>query len=133
MQSLLFNLTSDMPASGTGAQRPRSRLKIALLSIVVIVVVIVVVLIYILSLNGSGDITVCEGQVAKVTVNEVEYKFTKVSNMLGIYPPDYNQDWLNPFGIFDPQEGETYQWLGIDIKIVEIHVDKYVIRVTSRG
>ena len=132
MQSLLSNSTSDMPASGIGVPRPRSHLKIAVLTIVVTAVVIVAVLIYILPLIGLGDITVGEMQLVRVTVNGVEYRFTKVSNMLGIYPLDLSRGGLESSGIFDPQEGETYQWLGIDIKIVEIHADKYVIRVTSR-
>lgn len=122
-----------MRASGAGAPRPRRHLKIAVLIVVVIAVVIVGVLIYSLPLFGLGDITVGEMQLVRVTVNGIEYRFTKVSNLLGIYPLDLNRGGLGSAGIFDPQEGETCQWLSIDIKIVEIHVDKYVLRVTPKG
>lgn len=69
--------TNGTPASGIGVPRSRSRLRIVVVTVAVIAVVIVAVLIYFFPLFGTGDTTVGEQQLVKVTVNGVEYSFTK--------------------------------------------------------
>ena len=83
------------------------------------------------------NIVVSESQPKEVTINEVIYVFEKQNNFLDVYP------WIESFdnetgltntqtGILNPTQGETYSWLGIDITIVEVHEDRYVISVSSR-
>jgi len=107
-------------------------------SIAVVGIVLVVALLYYSSFLGLGTrVVVGEGQIEQVTVNEVTYTFGKDKSLLTVYP------WIETYNatngmttrqtyLSSPQQGETYPWLGINIKILEIHEDRYVISVTSR-
>lgn len=106
-------------------------------SIVFIGIASVVAMIYYSQhLNWGNKIVVPEQQFTRdaqlgteVTINGVTYTFFKIQNSLVISPADES----HPTGAIEsPQEGETYPWLGINIKILEVHADRYVISVTSR-
>jgi hypothetical protein len=109
-------------------------------SILVIMVVVIVAFLFVngnLSFNANinSNIVVGEGQIETVSVNSVEYRFTKDQTLLGIYPNDESHYLSDPEhyyrnAIRSPQQGETYAWLGINVKILEVHIDRYVISVT---
>jgi hypothetical protein len=106
----------------------------------VVVAVVVLALLFVngninFSFNTNNNVVVGEWQVTTVTVNGVEYRFTKDQSLLGVYPNDESLYLSDPDhyyrnAIRSPQQGETYPWLGINIKILEIHADRYVISVT---
>jgi hypothetical protein len=112
--------------------------KTLIASVTIVGVGLAAVLFYYFSDFGlSNRIVVGEMQIAQVTINEVTYTFCKEKNILAVYP------WIETFNsttgwttrqtyLSSPQEGETYPWLGINIKILEVHADRYVICVTSR-
>jgi hypothetical protein len=107
-------------------------------SVTIAGVALAVVLLYYFSDLGLGSrIIVGEMQTAQVTINDVTYTFSKEKNILAVYP------WIETFNantgwttrqtyLSSPQEGETYPWLGINIQILEVHADRYVICITSR-
>jgi hypothetical protein len=74
-------------------------------------------------------VVVGEMQVVTVEVNSVEYIFGKEGNLLYIFPDDKSRNPANV--IISPEEGETYQWLGIEITILEVHVDRFVLNIKA--
>jgi hypothetical protein len=96
-------------------------------SILVIVIVVVVTLGF-LVLNSSSRV-VPFMQPTQITVNQVQYTLigdaTGLVVYTGIAPTGTNSKTLTR-----PVVGETYPCLGIDVKILEIHVDRYVVSVT---
>lgn len=86
---------------------------------------------------SNNTITVFEQQKRIVIVDYNHFEFTKVDNELAVYPPlhfwnaTYPHDEIGrQYIISEPKLNETYQWTnGINITFVEIHVDRYVIKV----
>jgi hypothetical protein len=97
-------------------------------SIMVIVIVVIVVLGFFF-LNSNNSLVVPFMQPTQVTVNQVQYTLIGDSTGLvvytGIAPTGTNSKTLTR-----PVAGETYPCLGIDVKILEIHADRYVVSVT---
>jgi hypothetical protein len=96
-------------------------------SILVIVIVVVVALGFLFF--KSSSLVVPFMQPTQITVNEVQYTLIGDANSLvvytGIAPLGTNSKTLTR-----PVVGETYPCLGIDVKILEIHADRYVVSVT---
>lgn len=96
-------------------------------SILVIVVVVAVVLGFLLLNNNS--LVVPFMQPTQITVNQVQYTLigdtTGLVVYTGVAPTCTNSKTLTR-----PVVGETYPCLGIDVKILEIHADRYVVSVT---
>lgn len=106
-------------------------------SLAIVGIVLVAVLLYSSRLDLASRIVVGEMQIKQVTINEVTYTFGKEKNRLTIYPWIETVNSTTGFTsaqtyLSSPQQGETYPWLGINIKILEVHTDRYVISVTSR-
>jgi hypothetical protein len=99
--------------------------------IVAVLLVAVIFSIYWFFLRSPySSVVVGEMQTATVTVNGVEYVFSKEGNMLGIYPWDES---YNPKSvIYSPQVGKTYPWLGINITVIEVHMDRFVLSIRPR-
>ncbi len=81
---------------------------------------------------GAGKrVVVPDMEPTQITINDVAYTFIKDQNGFlvhtGVGPLSYNSKHFS-----FPKQGETYPWLGISLKILEVHADRYVIRVTSR-
>jgi hypothetical protein len=103
-------------------------------------VVAAVIFLYSAELGIGNRVVVPEfsgvDSIVTVTIHDVDYRFTKEGNTLGVYPWLSYQEAMaagrTRNTISNPQEGETYPWLGINIKILEVHTDRYVISVTSR-
>jgi hypothetical protein len=111
-------------------------------SILVIIVVAIVAFLFVngnlsFNANTNSHIVVGEMQITQVTVNEVTYTLSKEGNLLGVNPmisyQEAKERGIARNVISSPQEGETYQWLGINIKILEVHIDRYVISVTPNN
>ena len=96
-------------------------------SILVIVIVVAVVLGFLFLKNNS--LVVPFMQPTQITVNQVQYTLMGDANSLVVYtgvaPIGTNSKTLTR-----PVVGETYPCLGIDVKILEIHADRYVVSVT---
>ena len=96
-------------------------------SILVIVAVIAVVLGFLFL--KSNSLVVPFMQPTQMTVNQVPYTFVGDANGLvvytGIAPTGSNSRTLTSLNV-----GETYPCLGIDVKVLEVHADRYVISVT---
>lgn len=101
--------------------------KIIIASVVVVAIAVLVYWFYFR--NPYANVVVGEMQTATVTVNGVEYVFSKEGNILGIFP--YDESHYPKNAILSPQEGETYQWLGIEITIAEVHVDRFVLNIKA--
>jgi hypothetical protein len=98
--------------------------------IVVLLVAVVFSVYWFYFRNPYSNVVVGEMQTATVTVNGVEYVFSKEGNILGIYPWDESYNPKNV--IYSPQEGKTYPWLGINITVVEVHTDRFVLSINPR-
>lgn len=96
-------------------------------SILVIVIVVAAVLGFLLLNNNS--LVVPFMQPTQITVNQVQYTLigdaTGLVVYTGIAPTGTNSKTLTR-----PVVGETYPCLGIDVKILEKHADRYVVSVT---
>jgi hypothetical protein len=97
-------------------------------SILVVVIVVVVALGFLFF--KSNSLVVPFMQPTQTTVNQVQYTLIGDSTGLvvytGIAPTGTNSKTLTR-----PVVGKTYPCLGIDVKILEIHADRYVVSVTS--
>jgi len=102
--------------------------KIFIASVLVVVVLVSVYWFYFR--NPYSNIVVGEMQTATVNVNGVEYVFSKEGNVLGIFP--YDESHYPRNAIYSPQEGQTYQWLGIEITIAEVHVDRFGLSIKAK-
>jgi hypothetical protein len=97
---------------------------------VVLIVAIVILVYWVYFRNPYTNVVVGEMQTVTVRVNGVDYIFTKGGNDLAIYPWDESHNPKNM--IYSLQEGQTYQWLGIEITVVEVHVDRFVLSIRPR-
>jgi hypothetical protein len=107
------------------------RNKRALLLVSVTLAIAVISVFWIYFGNRYSRVVVGEMQVVTVEVNSVEYFFVKEGNILGIFP--YDESHYPKNAVISPQEGETYQWLGIEITIAEVYVDRFVLNIKSRS
>jgi hypothetical protein len=93
-----------------------------------VVAIVVVVALGFLFLK-SNSLVVPFMQPTQITVNQVQYTLigdaTGLVVYTGIAPTGTNSKTLTR-----PVAGETYPCLGIDVKILEIHADRYVVSVT---
>lgn len=103
--------------------------KIIVASILVVIVAIVVWAFWI-SPKSEHRVVIGEWQQVPLEVNGVQYIFTKEGNILGIVPWGENHYPRN--ALLSPKEGETYQWLGIEITIVEVHINRYVLNIKAK-
>jgi len=101
--------------------------KVVSVSILVIVTVVVVALGFLFL--RSNSLVVPFMQPTQITVNQVQYTLigdaTGLVVYTGIAPTGTNSKTLTR-----PVVGETYPCLGIDVKILEIHADRYVVSIT---
>jgi hypothetical protein len=101
--------------------------KTVTVSMLVIVIVVVVALGFLFF--KSSSLVVPFMQPTQITVNQVQYTFigdaTSLVVYTGIAPLGSNSKTLTR-----PVVGETYPCLGIDVKILEVHADRYVVSVT---
>lgn len=81
--------------------------------------------------NPYSNLVVGEMQVTTTKINGVEYVFGKEGDMLSILPYDESHYPRNV--IYHIEEGKTYQWLDIDITVVEVHPDRFVLSLRSRS
>lgn len=68
----------------------------------------------------------------KVTVNEVQYTIIADKDGILIYTglvPTIS----NSQNLMAPQQGQNYPCLGLNIKIIEVGVDRYLLSITSRN
>lgn len=117
--------------------RMKKKVKGKVIVALILVVAIAVSAYWFFFIRPYTNIVVGELQPKQVTINGVTYTFTKEKSYLGVYP--WIETWNNQTGltnrqtaISNPQQGETYPWLGIKITIVEIHEDRYVINVAPK-
>jgi len=80
--------------------------------------------------SGSHRVIVGELQATSLDVNGVQYIFVKGGDSLYILPYDENHNPTNV--ILSPKKGETYHWLCIEITIVEVHMDRFVLGIKAR-
>jgi hypothetical protein len=101
--------------------------KVVSVSILVAAIVVVVALGFLFL--KSNSLVVPFMQPTQITVNQVQYTLmgdaTGLIVYTGIAPTGTNSKTLTR-----PVAGETYPCLGIDVKILEIHADRYVVSVT---
>ena len=108
------------------------RLKVIVISLTAVIFGLLAVLLFVsFIINPYTHVVVAEQQFTNVKINGVEYYFAKDKNVLSISPWDQSHYPTN--AIVLPQEGQTYRWLGINITIVEVHVDRYVLSIKSNG
>jgi len=97
---------------------------------VVLIVAIVVLVYWVYFRNPYTNVVVGEMQTVTVRVNDVEYTFTKGGNDLAIFPWDESHNPNNM--IYSLRGGQTYQWLGIEITVVEVYADRFVLSIRPR-
>lgn len=101
--------------------------KIVVTSVLLVVAAFVVLIVWVYFRNPYTNIVVGEMQPTSVTINGVEYIFTKGGNDLAIYP--WDESHYPKTGIFSVQEGQMYRWLGIEITVIEVHADRFVLSI----
>ncbi len=105
------------------------QLKKAVTASSLVIVAVVAVVLGFLFLK-SNSLVVPFMQPTQITVNQVQYTFMGDASSLvvytGIAPLGSNSKTLTSLVV-----GETYPCLGIDVKILEVHADRYVVSVTS--
>lgn len=103
--------------------------KIIVASVLLVVAAFMVLIVWVYFRNPYMRVVVGEMQTVTIRINSVEYMFGKEGNMLSIYPWDDSRYPNNV--IYSPQEGQTYRWLGIDITVMEVHADRFVLSITA--
>lgn len=104
------------------------QLKKAVAASILVLVAVVAVVLGFLFLK-SNSLVVPFMQPTQITVNQVPYTFigdaTGLVVYTGIAPTGSNSKTLTRLVV-----GETYPCLGINVKILEVHADRYVVSVT---